>query len=77
MPAGDDQFPVPGHGRGADPGADDRQVRERRAALKVVALKCAADLMALDTSGTNYEKPLEDAFTAYEARFDRLVGGKL
>jgi tetratricopeptide (TPR) repeat protein len=53
------------------------KVRERRAALKAVARKCAADLMLLDTSGTNYEKPIEDAFTAYEARFDRLVGGKL
>ena len=53
------------------------KVRERRAALKAVALKCAADLMALDTSGTNYEKPVEDKFSEYETRFDRLIGGKL
>ncbi len=30
VPAGHDQRPVPGHRRGADPGADDRQDRQRR-----------------------------------------------
>lgn len=53
------------------------KVRERRAALKAVAMKCADELAVLDTSGTNYEKPLSDTFAAYEVRFDRLIGGKL
>jgi tetratricopeptide (TPR) repeat protein len=53
------------------------KVRERRAALKAVAIKCAEELAILDTSGTNYKKPLEDTFAAYEVRFDRLIGGKL
>jgi len=53
------------------------KVRERRAALKAVAIKCAEELAILDTSGTNYIKPLEDTFAAYEVRFDRLIGGKL
>jgi hypothetical protein len=53
------------------------KVRERRALLKDVALKCASDLMVIDTSGTDYKKPFEDDFAAYEVRFDRLIGGKL
>ena len=53
------------------------KVRERRAALKAVAVKCADELAVLDTSGTNYEKPLSDTFAAYEVRFERLIGGKL
>ena len=53
------------------------KMRERRAALKAVSMKCAEDLGVLDTSGTNYKKPVEDTFTAYEARFDRLIGGQL
>jgi len=53
------------------------KVRERRALLKDVALKCASDLMTIDTSGTDYKKPVEDDFAAYEVRFDRLIGGKL
>jgi hypothetical protein len=33
--------------------------------------------MVIDTSGTDYKKPFEDDFAAYEVRFDRLIGGKL
>ena len=66
---------------GQTPGATLNQklmkVRERRALLKDVALKCASDLMVIDTSGTDYKKPFEDDFAAYEVRFDRLIGGKL
>jgi tetratricopeptide (TPR) repeat protein len=53
------------------------KVRERRALLKEVALKCASELMTIDTSGTDYKKPFEDYFAAYEVRFDRLIGGTL
>lgn len=53
------------------------KIRERRALLKDVALKCASELMTIDTSGTDYKKPFEDDFAAYEVRFDRLIGGKL
>ena len=53
------------------------KMRERRAALKAVATNCAEELGVLDTSGTNYKKSVEDTFTAYEARFDRLIGGQL
>jgi tetratricopeptide (TPR) repeat protein len=45
------------------------KVRERRAALKAVATKCAEELGVLE--------PLEAAFAAYETRFDRLIGGTL
>ena len=53
------------------------KVRERRAALKAVATKCAEELGVLDTSETDYVKPMEAAFAAYETRFDRLIGGTL
>lgn len=53
------------------------KVRERRAELRTVATKIAQELEILDTSGTEYVKPLEAAFAAYETRFDRLIGGTL
>lgn len=53
------------------------KVLERRAALRVVATKCAEELGVLDTSETDYLKPIEALFAEYETRFDRLVGGTL